>query len=119
MRKEQAGGGMLTADGHEYKEENTMTDIYSIDMKEVITRAAAESGIRDGEAYRAEIISVTDGICEIELETEWNRVTCYADAAGGGILGLMSEAKTIEEILWSQGSVRTAASNCATAGRAA
>lgn len=70
------------------------------EMTYLIAKAAAESGIGKEERYEAGLIAFENGICEMELETEWNRVTCYADAASGEILGIMSEAKTIEEILW-------------------
>ena len=69
-----------------------MANIYRVDMKDVIARAAKESGIREDESYKAEIISITDGLCEMVLTTEWNIIDCYADLRTGEILGIMGES---------------------------
>ena len=69
-----------------------MANIYRFDMKDVIAKAAAEAGIRADEKHRAEILSAENGICEMVLITEWNRVWCYADLRTGEILGIMGEA---------------------------
>ena len=69
-----------------------MANIYRIDINDVIARAAAESGIREDEAFEAEIISTKNELCELTLTTEWNKVDCYADLRTGEIVGLMGEA---------------------------
>ncbi len=73
---------------------NSFTTIYTI-----ITKAAAEAGIRDNENYKVRIISRDSDMLEFELETEWNVTTCYADMESTQILGLMTEAKPIETVL--------------------
>ncbi len=70
----------------------SFTTIYTI-----ITKAAAEAGIKDNENYTVKIISNSD-LLEFELETEWAVTTCYADMESTQILGLMTEAKTIESL---------------------
>ena len=70
---------------------NSFTTIYT-----VITKAAAEAGIRDNENYKVRIISSDNDILEFELETEWTVTTCYADMESTQILGLMTESKPIE-----------------------
>ena len=70
------------------------------DMNEyIIAKAAAEAGIREDERSAARIVGEDRGICELEITTEWNIVTCYADSATGEILGLMAEARPVEELL--------------------
>ena len=64
----------------------------------IITKAAAESGIRDNENCKVRIISRDIDMLEFELETEWTVTTCYADTESTQILGLMTEAKTIESL---------------------
>ena len=70
----------------------SFTTIYTI-----ITKAAAEAGIKDNENYTVKIISNSD-LLEFELETEWTITTCFADTESTQILGLMTEAKTIESL---------------------
>jgi pyruvate/2-oxoglutarate dehydrogenase complex dihydrolipoamide dehydrogenase (E3) component len=65
----------------------------------VIANAAAESGIRANEAYKAYIVSVEGSLAEITIETEWNTVTCYADVETGEVLGIMAEAKSSDELI--------------------
>ena len=72
---------------------NSFTTIYTI-----ITKAAAEAGIRDNENYKVRIISRENDMLEFELETEWNVTTCYADMESTQILGLMTEPKPIEAL---------------------
>lgn len=67
----------------------------------IITNAAKEAGIRNDELYTVTIISVENDMLEIELGTEWNKVTCYANMLTGEILGLMAEARSIDEIICS------------------
>ena len=83
---------------------NSFTTIYTI-----ITKAAAEAGIRDNENYKVRIISKDSDMLEFELETEWTVTTCFADTESTQILGLMTEAKTIESLL-----DETAAERCRT-----
>lgn len=68
-------------------------------MAAIIAKAAAEAGIISDEKYNVHLISYENGLAEMILETEWNIVTCYADTETGEILGLMAEAKSIEELL--------------------
>jgi len=75
----------------------------------VITKAAMEAGIKANENYSVIISSIEGSLICFELETEWNRVTCYADTNTNEVLGIMAEAKTIEEILWGPASVVAAA----------
>ena len=72
----------------------SFTTIYTI-----ITKAAAEAGIRDNENYKVKIISRDNDMIEFELETEWAVTTCFADAESTQILGLMTEAKTVESLI--------------------
>lgn len=72
---------------------NSFTTIYTI-----ITKAAAEAGIRDNEHYRVRIISRDNDMLEFEMETEWTVTTCYADMESTQILGLMTEAKAVESL---------------------
>ena len=69
---------------------------------EVIAKAAAEAGIRENENYEVQLVSFEKSLAEIIIETEWNRVTCYVDTESGEVLGLMGEAKSIEELLEAQ-----------------
>ena len=64
---------------------NSFTTIYTI-----ITKAAAEAGIRDNENYKVRIISKDSDMLEFELETEWTVTTCFADMESTQILGLMN-----------------------------
>ena len=73
---------------------NSYTTIYTI-----ITKAAAEAGIRDNENYKVNMISNESDLLEFELETEWTVTTCYADPESTQILGLMTESKPIETLL--------------------
>ena len=67
---------------------NNFTAIHNI-----ISKAAAEAGIREKENYRVIITGIDNDLVEFVLETEWMSVTCYADMESTRILGLMSEAK--------------------------
>lgn len=78
----------------EKKMTNSFTTIYTI-----ITKAAAEAGIRDNENYKVRIISKDSDMLEFELETEWTVTTCYADMESTQILGLMTENKSLEKLL--------------------
>lgn len=80
------------------KEENKMTNSFTT-IYTIITKAAAEAGIRDNESYKVKIISRDSDLLEFELETEWTVTTCYADPESTLILGLMTEAKPIESLL--------------------
>ena len=73
---------------------NSFTTIYTI-----ITKAAAEAGIRENENYKVRIISRDSDMLEFELETEWTVTTCYADMESTQILGLMTENKSLERLL--------------------
>ncbi len=73
---------------------NSFTTIYTI-----ITKAAAEAGIRDNENYKVRIISNDNDMLEFELETEWNVTTCYADMESTQVLGLMTESKPLEALI--------------------
>ena len=73
---------------------NSFTTIYTI-----ITKAAAEAGIRENENYKVRIISRDNDMLEFELETEWTVTTCYADMESTQILGLMTENKSLERLL--------------------
>lgn len=76
------------------KMRNSFTTIYTI-----ITKAAAEAGIRDNENYKVRIISSDNDMLEFELETEWNVTTCYADMESTQVLGLMTESKPLEALI--------------------
>ncbi len=73
---------------------NSFTTIHT-----VITKAAAEAGIRDNEEYKVNIIDKSNDLLEFELVTEWTIVTCYADLETTRILGLMTESKPIEALI--------------------
>lgn len=74
---------------------NSFTTIYTI-----ITKAAAEAGIRDNEEYKVKIIDRTSDMLEFELETEWTVSTCYADMESTQILGLLTESKPLEALIY-------------------
>ena len=78
------------------KEEKEMTKSFTT-IYTIITKAAAEAGIKDNENYTVKIISNSD-LLEFELETEWAVTTCYADTESTQIVGLMTEAKTVESL---------------------
>ena len=73
---------------------NSFTMIYTI-----ISKAAAEAGIMDNENYKVRIIGRDSDMLEFELETEWTVTTCYADMESTQILGLMTENKSLENLL--------------------
>ncbi len=73
---------------------NSFTTIYTI-----ITKAAAEAGIRDSENYKVRIISRDSDMLEFELETEWTVTTCFANMESTQILGLMTESKPLEALI--------------------
>jgi hypothetical protein len=79
------------------KEEKEMTKSFTT-IYTIITKAAAEAGIKDNENYTVKIISNSD-LLEFELETEWAVTTCYADMESTQILGLMTENKTLEKLI--------------------
>jgi len=62
-------------------------------INSIISKAAAEAGIRDNEYYKFRIIGTEGDLIEFVLETEWMTATCYADLGSTRILGLMNEAK--------------------------
>ena len=74
-----------------------MSNIFTTNYT-IITKAAAEAGIRENEDYEVNFISKGSDMLVFELETEWTVTTCYADMESTQILGLMTEAKSIENI---------------------
>ena len=80
----------------------------------VIAKAIMEAGIRENENYSVRITGIENSILGFEIETEWNRVTCYADTETNEVVGIMGEAKTVDEILWGPASVVAAAGRNAT-----
>lgn len=80
------------------KEENKMTNSFTT-IYTIITKAAAEAGIRDNENYKVRIISKDSDMLEFELETEWTVTTCFADMESTQILGLMNESKPLEALI--------------------
>ena len=80
------------------KEENKMTNSFTT-IYTIITKAAAEAGIRDNENYKVRIISKDSDMLEFELETEWTVTTCFADMESTQILGLMTESKPLEALI--------------------
>ena len=76
----------------------------------VITKAVKEAGIKENEKFNVNITEIEGSLISFELDTEWNKVTCYADIDTEEVLGIMAEAKTVEEILWGPASVVAAAS---------
>ena len=78
-------------------------------MPGTIASYAEEAGIRENESYEVNFISRGSDMLVFELETEWTVTTCYADMESTQILGLMTEAKTIESLL-----DETAAERCRT-----
>ena len=73
---------------------NSFTTIHTI-----ITKAAAEAGIRDNENYKVRIISRDRDMLEFELETEWTMTACYADMESTQVLGLMTESKPLDALI--------------------
>lgn len=65
----------------------------------VAAKAALEAGLRKNEDYTAELIECRDGICEMMLTAEWNRIHCFADLRTGEILGMLSSSRSTDEIL--------------------
>ena len=74
-----------------------MSNIFTTNYT-IITKAAAEAGIRENEDYEVNFISRGSDMLVFELETEWTVTTCYADMESTQILGLMTETKSIENI---------------------
>lgn len=66
---------------------------------EIIAKAAAEAGIKENDKYDAYLISGEDNMIELLLETEWNRIVCYADTETEEILGIMAEPKSMDELI--------------------
>ena len=64
----------------------------------VIAKAAAETGIKENEAYKANVVSFDGSLAEIVIDTEWNTITCYADTETGEVLGIMAEGKGRDEL---------------------
>ena len=77
--------------------------------KTVIAKAVKEAGIREDEKFIVTVTGIENSIVAFEIETEWNRVTCFADTDTNEVVGMMAEAKTIEEILWGSANAVTAA----------
>ena len=80
------------------KEKKKMTNSFTT-LYTIITKAAAEAGIRDNENYKVRIISKESDMLEFELEAEWTVTTCYADMESTQILGLMTESKPLEALI--------------------
>ena len=70
-----------------------MANIFTA-INSIISKAAAEAGIGEKENYRVTIISADSDLIEFVLETEWTKVTCYAELESTRILGLMTESVT-------------------------
>ena len=66
----------------------------------VIAKAVKEAGIREDEKFSVTVTGIENSIVAFEIETEWNKVTCFTDMDTNEVVGLMAEAKTIKEILW-------------------
>ena len=77
--------------------------------KTVIAKAVKEAGIREDEKFIVTVTGIENSIAAFEIETEWNRITCFADTDTNEVVGMMAEAKTIEEILWGSANAVTAA----------
>ena len=75
----------------------------------VIAMAVKEAGIKEGEKYSVTVTGSENSIVAFEIDTEWSKATCYADTDTNEVVGIMSEAKTIEEILWGPASAVAAA----------
>ena len=71
----------------------------------VIAKAVKEARISENDKYSVVITGFENGILGFEIETEWNKVSCFADTESNEVVGLMAEAKTIDEILWGPSSV--------------
>ncbi len=67
-------------------------------INRVIATAANESGIRFDEEFKVENIKESEGLYEMTLETEWQRIECYADASTGEVLGIMSTPKGLDDL---------------------
>ena len=76
----------------------------------VIAKAVKEAGINENEKYNVIITGIEGSIVNFVIDTEWNKVTCYADIISEEVVGIMAEAKMVEEILWGPASVVAAAS---------
>jgi hypothetical protein len=76
----------------------------------VIAKAVKEAGINENEKYNVTITGIEGSLISFVIDTEWNKVTCYADTDTKEVVGIMAEAKMIEEILWGPASVVAAAS---------
>ncbi len=74
----------------------------------VIAMAVKEAGIREDEKFTVTVTGIENSIVAFEIETEWNKVTCFADTDTNEVVGMMAEAKTIEEILWGSASAVSA-----------
>lgn len=72
---------------------NTMT------MNAMVVKAAREAGIKAGELFTVEIIGTENGICEMNLGTEWNTINCFVDLETEEVLGIMATARTMDEVL--------------------
>ena len=76
----------------------------------VIAKAVKEAGINENEKYNVILTGNEGRIVNFVIDTEWNKVTCYADIISEEVVGIMAEAKMVEEILWGPSSVVAAAS---------
>lgn len=68
-------------------------------MNTMVIKAAREAGIRTDELFAVEIVGIENGICEMVLTTAWNIVECFVDMDTEEVLGIMTTAKTMAEIL--------------------
>ena len=75
----------------------------------VIAKAVKEAGIREDEKFSVTVTGIENSIVAFEIETKWNKVTCYADTDTNEVVGMIAEAKSIEEILWRPASAVAAA----------
>lgn len=82
---------------------------YTRNYEAIIAIAARESGIGAAEKYTAKVLSTANSLVEVRIETEWNKSTCYIDAKTYEVRGLMTENKSIEDILWAPAPALSAA----------
>ena len=86
----------------------------------IIAKAAGEAGIRADEKYSVSFISREGSLLSFIIETEWSRTTCFADAETGMILGILTEARELSELMAeARTSMKVRPSLRAAAGKAA